>query len=79
MIDFDPCYLGLSVDPQKRGVLYAEWVLDKIPVGEWDQINLALQRGQLTGGQKFIDEIEKRTARRVEFRGPGRPRKKVDK
>ncbi len=74
-IDYDPSYLGLSVDPKKRGALYAEWVSDNIPDGEWDQISLALQRGQLTGNQKFIDEIEKRTARRIEFRGPGRPRK----
>jgi len=29
----------------------------------------------LTGSLRFVDEIEKKFERRVEFRGPGRPRK----
>ena len=33
------------------------------------------KRGQLTGSLRFVDEIEKKIERRVEFRGPGRPRK----
>ena len=35
----------------------------------------SLQRGQLTGSSRFVDEIEKKIARRVEFRGQGRPSK----
>jgi putative transposase len=40
---------------------------------EWDTIREAVQRGQLTGGKSFIDEIQDKTGRRIEFRGPGRP------
>jgi hypothetical protein len=32
------------------------------------------KRGQLTGSLRFVDEIEKKIERRVEFREPGRPR-----
>jgi putative transposase len=46
--------------------------------GEWELIRQSLQRGQLTGGKRFVDEIEAKIERRVEFRGQGRP-KKVDK
>ena len=42
-----------------------------IPEGEWDLIRQAVQRGQLTGDDRFIDEIEKITGRRIEFRKPG--------
>jgi len=38
-------------------------------------IRQSLQRGQLTGSSRFVDEIEKKIARRVEFRGQGRPSK----
>jgi putative transposase len=40
-----------------------------------EHISLALQRGQLTGSRRFVDEIAKKMERRVEFRGPGRPQK----
>jgi putative transposase len=51
---------------------------DAIPVGEWTLIRESLQRGQLTGSGKFIDEIEKIAGIRVEHRGRGRPRKPAD-
>jgi putative transposase len=34
-----------------------------------------IQRGQLTGSARFVEEIEQKIERRVEFRGQGRPRK----
>ena len=37
-------------------------------------IAAAVERNQLTGGSRFVDEVEKRTGQRVEFRGQGRPR-----
>ncbi|MBE9572669.1 MAG: hypothetical protein IMF11_18745, partial [Proteobacteria bacterium] len=42
---------------------------------EKEIIRLAVQRGQLTGGAAFIDEIEVRLNRRIEFRRQGRPKK----
>ena len=58
-----------------RSENYAVWVKGTIPEGEWSLIRQSLQRGQLTGSSRFVDEIEKKIARRVEFRGRGRPSK----
>ncbi|WP_018879056.1 MULTISPECIES: hypothetical protein [unclassified Thioalkalivibrio] len=33
----------------------------------------ALQRGQLTGNQRFVDEVEQVIGCRIERRRPGRP------
>jgi putative transposase len=74
-LDADPCYLGLAESKEKREERYKNWVSDAIPEGEWELIRQSLQRGQLTGSSRFVDEIEKRIERRVEFRGRGRPRK----
>jgi putative transposase len=52
-------------------------VKDAIPAGEWELIRQSLQRGQLTGSIRFVDEIEKKIKRRVECRGRGRPKKEV--
>jgi putative transposase len=77
IVDDDPFYLGLSNDPEKRKVKYAEWVLSAIPEGEWELIRSASQRGQLTGGSRFYDLVAERLGQRVEARKPGRPRSVV--
>jgi putative transposase len=38
---------------------------------EWLRRNRR-KRGQLTGSSQYVDEIEKKIERRVEFRGQGR-------
>jgi hypothetical protein len=42
--------------------------------GEWEVIRQSLQRGQLTGSARFVDEIEQKIKKRIEIRGQGRPR-----
>jgi len=74
-LDFDPCYMGLAGNQKKRAERYAEWVKRTIPEGEWELIRQSLQRGQLTGSSRFVEEIEHKIEKRVEFRGQGRPRK----
>jgi putative transposase len=74
-LDFDPCYTGLADSPKKRAKRYMEWVKGMIPEGEWELIRQSLQRGQLTGSERFVEEIEHKIEKRVEFRGQGRPRK----
>ena len=74
-LDYDPCYMGLASREKERAEEYAGWVKGAIPEGEWSLIRQSLQRGQLTGSSRFVDEIEKKIARRVEFRGQGRPSK----
>jgi len=78
-LDYDPCYLGLAENAEIRSGLYIQWVKGLIPEGEWSLIRQSLQRGQLTGTLKFVDEIEAKIARRVEFRGQGRPSKTKNK
>ncbi|MDX9767036.1 MAG: hypothetical protein RBT51_06830, partial [Ectothiorhodospiraceae bacterium] len=49
-------------------------VRDAIAPEEWRLIREALQRGQLTGNDRFVAEVETLLGRRVERRGRGRPR-----
>jgi len=74
-IDADACFQGLSPYPKVRQRLYAEYVSNDISEGEQTFIGQALNRGQLTGSHRFIDEVESRIGIRVEHRGQGRPSK----
>ena len=75
LLDWSPTYLGLGRTEAERQKRYAQFLREAIPAGEWSLIREALQRGQLTGSQRFIDEIEQVVGRRIEHRAPGRPRK----
>ena len=72
-IDRDPNYLALADSETQRRRLYRRFVDESVPDGEWDFMRQALQRGQLTGNDRFVTEIEAITGRRVEHRGQGRP------
>lgn len=74
-IDFDACYLSLGRSTKERFDAYGAWVKAGLGLDEADLIRTALQRGQLTGTRKFIDEVEARIGRRIELRGRGRPRR----
>lgn len=52
---------------------YKQFMREAIPEGEWKLIREAVSRGQLTGNDRFIDEVEKIIGRRIEHRKPGRP------
>ncbi len=74
-IDEDPCYTSLGETPEQRRERYSAFVRAAIPNGEWDLIREAVQRGQLTGNGRFVDDVEQVTGRRIEPRRPGdRPR-----
>ncbi len=49
-----------------------------VPPSEIDLIRAALQRGQLTGSARFVDQIEEILGQRVELRGQGRPRRRAE-
>jgi putative transposase len=74
-IDAHP--LGKGPEPMlaERRRAYREFVDAGVPAEEIEHIRQALRRNQLTGGARFIDEIERRTGIRVETRGRGRPQK----
>jgi putative transposase len=62
-----------------RSAKYRDFVTDAIPHGEWDLIRESIQRGQLTGSQRFVDQVEAIIGRRIEHRKQGRPRKDDEK
>lgn len=74
-LDFDPHYLGLASTAKKRQKEYRDFIMGTISDEEMEQIRNAIQRGQLTGDEKFVEEIEEKVGKRIEFRGQGRPRK----
>jgi putative transposase len=76
-IDRDPAYLGLADNEAIREHRYKDYLNEAGTEHENQQIKHALQRGQLTGSTRFVDEVERRLGLRVEHRGPGRPRKDV--
>lgn len=63
-LDLDPSYLALDeTDP--HGDSDRDYLQVSIPPGEWELIREAVQRGQLTGNDRFTQEVERR--------GRGRP------
>lgn len=73
-IDLDPAFCSLGETPEERSSHYVEFVAQSIPPSELELIKNAIQRGQLTGADRFVDEVEHLTGLRVERRGPGRPK-----
>lgn len=78
-LDYDSCFLALDSDAAIRSRKYEEWVKGDIQEEELGLIRKSIQRGQLTGSSRFVDEIELKTSRRVESRGQGRPWAKAPK
>ena len=73
-LDCDPCFASLGDTVDKCRVSYRAFVEDWVGADAAHHfIKTALDRNQLTGGGRFIDEIESRTGIRVEHRGRGRP------
>ena len=72
-IDLDPAYLDLADEETERRDRYARFVEQGVPEPELSLMREALQRGQLTGNQRFVDEVEQIIDVRVERRRPGRP------
>ena len=59
----------------ERQQRYREFLAVAVSDKERELIKQAVQRGQLTGGSDFIDEIEEKLQCRIEFRKQGRPKK----
>jgi len=74
MLDGHPVFLSLGIDHESRVKHYQAFVRQGISVSEAHFIKGSIKRNQLTGNDRFIDEIEQRVGFRVERRNPGRPR-----
>lgn len=52
---------------------YVAWLREGVTVAEATLLRDAVNRGQLTGSDRFVDQVEAALGRRIERRGPGRP------
>ena len=77
-LDTHPCFVALGKTHYERHGCYEKFVRGVIPDGEWGLIRKSVQRGQLTGNDKFIDDVEKMIGRRIEHGASGnQPTKKT--
>lgn len=74
-LDNDPFYTSLGRTRKRREEVYRDWLLESLSEPELKLIREAVQRGQLTGNDKFSDSVSDKIGRGVELRGPGRPKK----
>ncbi len=75
VVDFSPSYLALGNSISEKQQVYSDYLTETIPDYELKLIREALQRGQVTGGDRFRQEISNRLGIRMSNKGPGRPRK----
>ncbi|TLX54284.1 transposase [Stutzerimonas nosocomialis] len=78
-LDTDPCYLAIASTAQQRSERYQAFVRGAVSQAELSLIREGLQRGQLTGDSRFVDEVERIAGLRIERRGQGRPRACTEK
>jgi putative transposase len=75
VVDFDSFYLSQGNSATERQEAYAEYVLATVPEYELKLIRDSLQRGQLTGSNRFREEISLKLGIRFSNKVPGRPGK----
>lgn len=75
-LGLDPAYLDLGCSQTERRVRYARFVKQGVPEHELTLMREALQRGRLTGNERFVDKVEQVIGCRIERRRPGRPSKR---
>lgn len=73
-LDEPPSFRALGKSERERVQRYRAY-LGMVEDGKEEAafIGAAVERNQLTGDRRLIDEVEKRTGLRIEFRGRGRP------
>ena len=74
-LDEPPTLKGLGVNRHQRMTNYQAFVSELSFSLKDDKIRSAIDGNKLTGGDKFVDEVEQRLGIRLELRDPGRPRK----
>jgi putative transposase len=75
VVDLPVNYMSLGKNARERQEMYSEYVSGTVPEYELKLIRDALQRGQVTGGEKFRHEVSRKLGIRISNRGPGRPKK----
>lgn len=66
-------YESLDLARESPQMAYRRYVRDGISETELEEIRTAVRRNQLTGSNKFIEEVKSRTGQHILSRGRGRP------
>lgn len=74
-LSFHPILKSLGRDSHDWRTAYKDFVCAEVSDSETKLIRTAVARDQLTGSNRFREQIADCTGRRIESRGPGRPRK----
>ena len=74
LLDRDASYLGLADAEAQRRVRYQAYMQQGASDQEVALLRSAWSRNQLTGNQRFVDEIERRIGQHIECRGRGKPK-----
>ena len=74
MLDLDPGYLNLAGDEVTRIERYKAYLKHGATEKELELLRSAWARNQLTGNDRFVDEVEQRIGYRIAYRGRGNPR-----
>lgn len=74
-LDRHSVYLGLGETAEERQARYREWTLEAVDAEEMELMRQSIRHGGLTGGSGFVDEVAALVGKRIELRGPGRPKK----
>jgi putative transposase len=76
ILDFDIWYNSLGDNNLERQKKYQEWFRESIPEYEWKLIRECVNKSGVFGNEKFKEQIEKATGRKMEIRERGRPKNK---
>jgi putative transposase len=79
ILDFDVWYNSLGDNNLERQKKYQEWFKESIPEYEWKLIRECVNKSGVFGNEKFKEQIEKATGRKMEIRERGRPKKEGGK
>ena len=72
-LNLDPCFLSLDATLNGCRRSYTDFVSAGLNPEEQRFIQEVVERNQLTGIGRFVDEVETRIEERIECRGRGRP------
>ena len=70
-------YQSLGLTPTERVQRYRDWVQQAIPKHKWEHIRQAIQMGDVTGSDRFRDDIANKLEIRLTKRQRGRPKKEA--
>ena len=70
-----PAYLSLSGDDLERRVAYRRLFVGRVPASELQLMRVSINSGAPLGDRAFVEELERRTGRRLSQDKGGRPRK----